>query len=152
MNLDDFPIQSGPREMAGAAFVKEQMKDHSIKGPILRMTVPVPVCNVHVQFNIAFQDLFPIHPEGGMNEIGARFPIPKSKLNDLDEGTGYRAESGTKSAGIPHGRLCQYVDSVDFTTKTVALRNNIRNDTAVERYCTWLYPPLLRFFLSHLES
>ena len=103
MNLDDFPIQSGPREMAGAAFVKEQMKDHSIKGRILRMTVPVPVCNVHVQFNIAFQDLFPIHPEGGMNEIGARLPIPKSKLNDLDEGTGYRAESGTKSAGIPHG-------------------------------------------------
>jgi hypothetical protein len=38
-----------------------------------------------------------------MNEIGAWLPIPKSKLNDLDEGAGYRAESGTKSAGIPHG-------------------------------------------------
>jgi len=36
------------------------------------MTVPVPVCDVDVQFNIAFQDLFPIHPERGMNEIGAR--------------------------------------------------------------------------------
>jgi hypothetical protein len=72
MNLDDLPIQSRPREMAGAAFVKEQVKDHSIKGRVLRMTVPVPVCDVDVQFNIAFQDLFPIHPERGMNEIGAR--------------------------------------------------------------------------------
>ena len=103
MNLDDLPIQSCPREMAGTAFVKEQMKDHPIKGRVLRMTVPVPVCNVHVQFDIAFQDLSPVYPERGMNEIGAWLPIPKSKLNDLDEGAGYRAESGTKSAGIPHG-------------------------------------------------
>ena len=103
MNLDDLPVQSRPREMTGAAFVKEQMKDHSIKGRVLRMTVTVPVCDVHVQLNIAFQDLFPIHPEGSMNKIGTRFPIPKSKLNDLDQGTGYRAESGAESSGIPHG-------------------------------------------------
>ena len=98
MNLDDLPIQSRPREMTGGAFVKEQMKDHSIKGRVLRMTVTVPVCDVHVQFNIAFQDLFPIYPEGSMNKIGTRFPIPKSKLNDLDQGTGYCAESGAESS------------------------------------------------------
>src|SRR5580704_338500 len=79
------------------------MKDHSIKCRVLRMTMAVPVCDVHVQFNIAFQDLIPVHPERGMNKIGPRLPIPKPKLNDLDEGTGYGAESGAKSAGIPHG-------------------------------------------------
>ena len=102
MNLDDLPILGRPRKMAGAAFVKEQMKDHPIKGRVLRMAVPVPVCDVHVQFDISLQHLFPVHPERGMNEIGAGLPIPESELNDLDEGAGNSAESGAKRAGIPH--------------------------------------------------
>ncbi len=102
MNLDDLPILGRPSEMAGAAFVEEQMKDHTIKGRILRMAVPVPICDVHVQFNIALQHLLPIYPERGMNEIGTWLPIPEAELNDLDQRTDHGAEGGSEGPGIPH--------------------------------------------------
>ena len=102
VNLYDLPILCRPRKMAGAAFTEEQMKHDPIKGRVLRMAVTVPVCDVHIHFNISLEDLFPVHPERGMNEIGSGLAVPKSELDNLDEGAGNSSKSRPKRAGVPH--------------------------------------------------
>src|ERR1700722_2967762 len=67
------------------------------------MTVTVPVSDMDVQFDISLQQLFSVHTERGMNEIGAGLAIPESELDDLDEATGNSTESGPERAGVPHG-------------------------------------------------
>ena len=102
VNLYDLPILGRPRKMAGTAFMEEQMKHDPVKGRVLRMAVTVPVCNVHIHFDISLQDSFPVHPERGMNEIGAGLAIPESELDDLDEGAGNSSKRRPKRAGVPH--------------------------------------------------
>lgn len=87
MYLDDLPVLSGPRKMPGRAFMEKQMQDDSIKCRILRVPVSIPVRDVHVQFDIALENLFAVHPDGGMNEIRAGFAIPESELDDFNDGT-----------------------------------------------------------------
>jgi len=79
------------------------MQHDPVKCRILRVTVTIPVCDVHVQFDISLEQLFSIHSERGMNEIGAGLAIPESELDDLYKGTGNSPESGSKRAGVPHG-------------------------------------------------
>lgn len=98
MNLYDFPILCSPREMPGGAFMEEQVEDDSIKCRILRVSVAVPLCDMHVQFDIALENLFPVHSDGRVNEIRAGFAIPKSELDDLNERTSDCAEGGPKRA------------------------------------------------------
>ena len=79
------------------------MQHDPVKCRILRVTVTIPVCDVHVQFDISLEQLFSIYSERGMNEIGAGLAIPESELDDLYERTGNSPESGPKRAGVPHG-------------------------------------------------
>ena len=58
--------------------------------------MPLPIRNVHIKFHIPFQDLSAVDSNGGMNEIGSRFAVPKPELDDLDEGTGNCAERGSE--------------------------------------------------------
>src|SRR6478609_5689175 len=67
------------------------------------MPVAIPIRDVHIQFDIAFQDLLTVQAEGSMHEIGTRLAIPEAELNDLDERTGESAEGGSERAGVPHG-------------------------------------------------
>lgn len=85
--LDDLPVVSGPRKMRGGTFMEKQMQDDSIKCRILRVPVSIPVRDMHVQFDIALEDLFSIHADGGVNEIRARFAIPESELDNFNDGT-----------------------------------------------------------------
>ena len=103
MNLYDFPVQCRPCKMVGAAFMKEQMKHDPIKCRVLRVTVAVPICDVHIQFDISLQQLFSVDSERCMNEIGAGLAIPESELDNLNQGTGNGTESGPERAGVPHG-------------------------------------------------
>ena len=103
VNLNDFPIQDRPRKMRCATLMEEQMKHDPIKGWILRVTVPVPVRDMHVQFDIALEHLFPVHSERRVDEIWTGLAIPESELDNLDEGAGNSTESGPERAGVPHG-------------------------------------------------
>src|ERR1700683_3411866 len=55
VNLNDLLVQCRPGKMAGRAFAEEQMEDNAIKGGVLRVTVTVPVCDVHIQFDVALE-------------------------------------------------------------------------------------------------
>jgi len=57
MDLGNLTIGGCPCEMACALFVKEQMKDCAVKSRILRMAMPLPIRDVHVEFDVAFEDL-----------------------------------------------------------------------------------------------
>jgi hypothetical protein len=87
MYLYDLPILVGSRKMPGGAFMEKQMQDDSIKCRILRVPVPVPVSDMHVQFDIALENLISVDSYGCMNEIRAGFAIPESELDDLNDGT-----------------------------------------------------------------
>jgi hypothetical protein len=62
-----------------------------------------PVGDVHVPLDIAFKGLLPIHPDSGMNEIGAWLAVPESELDNLNDRTGSGLESGAKRSRIPQG-------------------------------------------------
>jgi len=57
MDLRNLTIGGCPRKMACAPFVEEQMKDRAVKSRVLPMAMPLPIRNVHVEFDVAFEDL-----------------------------------------------------------------------------------------------
>ena len=103
MNLDDFPVLSCTRKMVGGAFVKEDMQHDVIKCRVLRVSVPFPVRDVHIQLYVALECLFSIDANSRMNEIGTGLAVPESELDNLNQGADGRAESGPECAGIPQG-------------------------------------------------
>ncbi len=62
------------------------MKHDPIKCRVLRVTVAIPVSDVHIQFDIALEQLFSFYTERRMNEIGTGLAIPESELDNLDQG------------------------------------------------------------------
>jgi hypothetical protein len=101
MNLDDFPVLGCAREVVGSAFVEKYMQCDLIKGRVLRVPVVLPVRDVHIPLDIAFDCLFAIYADARVNEIGAGLAVPESELDDLNEGTGGSTESSAERAGVP---------------------------------------------------
>src|SRR5260370_13673133 len=84
MNLDDFPVLGCARKVVGGAFVEEYMQHDLIKCRVLRVPVVLPIRDVHIPLDIAFECLFPIYADGRVNEIGAELAVPESELDDLN--------------------------------------------------------------------
>jgi hypothetical protein len=99
--LYNLPVLCRPREMAGTAFMEEQVKHDPIKGGVLRMTVTVPVCNMHIQFYISLQQLVSVDAERCVDKVGPRLAVPESELDNLDDGTGYGPKTGPKRTRVP---------------------------------------------------
>jgi hypothetical protein len=60
VNLKYFSIRCCSRKVIGASFMDEQMQDDSIKRWILRVSVSLPVGNVHIEFDISFKEWLPV--------------------------------------------------------------------------------------------
>jgi len=60
VNLEDFSICGSTRKMVGATFVDEQMQDDSIERWVLRVSMSLPVANVHVELDISLQESLPV--------------------------------------------------------------------------------------------
>jgi hypothetical protein len=103
MNLDDFPVLGGSRKVVGGAFVEEYMQYDLIKCRVLRVTVVLPIRDVHVPLDIAFECLFPIYADGRVNEIGAGLAVPESELDNLNKGSSGCVESSSEGPGVPKG-------------------------------------------------
>jgi len=74
-----------------------------IKCRVLRVAVAFPIGHVHIPLDIAFKGVLSIHPDGGMNEIGAGLAIPESELDNLNYRAVGRLEGRAKRSGIPQG-------------------------------------------------
>jgi hypothetical protein len=63
VNLENFSICCSSREVASATFVDEQMQDDSIERWILRVSVSLPVGNVHIELDVSLQESLTVHSE-----------------------------------------------------------------------------------------
>ena len=103
--LYNLPVLCRPREMAGTAFMEEQVKHDPIKGGVLRMTVTVPVCNMHIQFYISLQQSVSVDAERCVDKVGPRLAVPESELDNLNKGSSGSVERSSERSGIPKSLL-----------------------------------------------
>ncbi len=115
VNLRNRPVTVCTREQPLGAALKKHMEDHPVIFSILRMSVRLPIANVHVYLDRAPEDPNAVQFHRRVRKIGSRGAIPDAKLHDTYPLAGSPLELPPELARKPPGLHLQFARPAPLT-------------------------------------